>query len=359
MKKIFLRAYYNFNFGDDLFIDFLLRKYNNCLFYIDNRKYKYLVKKYKNVKICSNVFLSLYNKILSRFNLYKYHTSNYYVKKSDAILTIGGSMFIEKSKMTFYDYLYDNYYKLNNNYYIIGANFGPYTSEDYLKKNEEFFRIAKDVCFRDIKSYQLFKKKGINVRYSPDIIFGYKKYLPKNIKEKDKLFISIINLKNRKELAKYHEQYINEINKIIECFVKRGYDIDVCSFCQNEGDEEIVNEISSNFPNKINCIFYRGDINMILNEMMESKLIIGTRFHSLILGIIMEKNILPISYSIKTDNLLEDLNFKGKKYSIKDFKNVDIGDMFNEKQRVKEYENLVLNSSNNFKIIDEYIKGIK
>lgn len=50
MKKIFLRAYFNTNLGDDLFIDLICKRYSDySIFMIDNKNYHFLKKEIKTL----------------------------------------------------------------------------------------------------------------------------------------------------------------------------------------------------------------------------------------------------------------------------------------------------------------------
>lgn len=76
-------------------------------------------------------------------------------KRCDAIVYIGGSIFIEydnwKQILTWWDYE-----ALNRKFYILGANFGPYKTEEYRNKLASIFNNVQDICFRDKYSYNLF-----------------------------------------------------------------------------------------------------------------------------------------------------------------------------------------------------------
>lgn len=59
----------------------------------------------------------------------------------------------------------------------------------------------------------------------------------------------------------------------------------------------------------------------------QSDLVIGTRFHSFILGFIYNKPTFPISYNCKTVNYLNDLNFTGKYVKLDEIKNCTVDDV--------------------------------
>ena len=51
--------------------------------------------------------------------------------------------------------LISQFSNLNKNYFILGCNFGPYNTKDFFDIHKNIVVNAKDVCFRDIKSYNL------------------------------------------------------------------------------------------------------------------------------------------------------------------------------------------------------------
>jgi colanic acid/amylovoran biosynthesis protein len=331
MKKIYLRCVYRKNLGDDIFIYLLCNRYANSFFTL-NYSGANIVTPIENLKVINinfNIY-RIFRKISSIFNKRNFlETLALKYFKIDSIILIGGSLFMEPK-----NYRYDLkdvnlkwYDKINKDSYIIGANIGPVYSETYIKNmKEQVFAKSKDICLRDAKSYEYVKELS-NVRYASDIVFSLdvSKYL--NINEEKKVIISVIDLiKKARQIKNPNlEKYEECICCLIESFINKGYKVELMSFCKEEGDEIAINRILSNskYSSQVSKYFYDGDIYDAIRELSTAKVIVGTRFHANILGLILNKTILPISYNDKTINMLNDLNFKGKIIDINDMDNFD------------------------------------
>lgn len=57
-----------------------------------------------------------------------------------------------------------------------------------------------------------------------------------------------------------------------------------------------------------------------LNILADSSIVVGSRFHANILGLVLGKTIIPLSYSKKTDNALKDIGYTE---NIIDIKNIE------------------------------------
>ena len=199
--KVFVNAYLENNLGDDLFFDILKNRYKGNKFYIMSSS----MKKQEDVVIYKNKFI---NRIIRRFELKKFLTS-----KCDVIVSIGGSMYMEQKNDK-----NRKFFLGKKPYYILGSNFGPYHSDTYFNNAHKFFEGAKDVCFRDKYSYDLFSDISV-VRYAPDIIFSLDVKDLENIKNNEKRAIfSIISCENKidaKYEAKYQDAIISMTKKLI------------------------------------------------------------------------------------------------------------------------------------------------
>lgn len=290
--KVYLDAYLFNNFGDDLFVEIVRKRYPNTQFYAISRFYK----KKENVKVYSGRIL---NKLLRKQFLKNTLVAN----RCDLVLSVGGSMYIEGSNKA------KNFSLGKNKYYIMGSNFGPYKTKEYYEKYYDFFKKAEDVCFREKHSYELFKDLP-NVRRASDIVFGLDTSNIKKTQTK-KVVISVISC-DMKIGKEYKEAYENKIIELIQFFKEKQYEVCLMSYCQIERDEEAIESIISKCDEKVETYYYRGNIDEALEVMANCQIVVGSRFHANILGLVLGKTILPIAYSDKTKNALMDLGYKGK-----------------------------------------------
>lgn len=337
--QIYLNAYLEKNFGDDLFVKIIVDRYKNHTFYAISNSYKTR----DNLQIYKN---TLKMRILNKLGL----KEKVYINSKDISVSIGGSMFIEGLSPIERKKIYGN-----NPYYILGSNFGPYKTEKFYKKGYELFKNAEDVCVRDKYTYNLFKDLP-NVRYAPDIVFTLDTSKIK-ISEEKKAIISVIDCENK--LGKqYQEKYENMIKEMIKFFIDNGYKVALMSFCKRENDEiaieRILNNLDENTKQQVQKYFYDGNVEEALNYIAQSQIIVGTRFHANILGLLLRKTVIPIIYSNKTTEFLKDIKFEGKTIDIKgDCKfNLTLEDLKYKKDVTKEIEK----AQGQFKALDKLLK---
>lgn len=356
MKNVFLKAYCKNNLGDDLFLHIISNRYNDNFISVCSPKYKYY-KRYKNIKFNKSFLKYYFYRILEKITQ-KDLLESKFINSANLFLHVGGSIFIENGPKEIY--------RLNKQittnkipYFILGANFGPYYSKNYKNIVEnKIFCFATDVCFRDNCSYNLFKTLE-NVRKAADIVFSLD-MSNITIKEENNVIISVINCENRfsKNISTVYEKKIVEM---IDYFNSLDYTVTLMSFCQAEGDEKIINKLLKKYKKvfknkKINKYFYRGDLTEALNILGSSKIIVGCRFHANVLGILMNKQIIPIAYSDKTINLLEDLEYNGKIYDIRKIESFDIHNLEVEKLNYKiDISKHIMDAEKQFLILDAYL----
>lgn len=320
MKKIYISAYCNANFGDDLFI-YLLSKRYNCNFYIccNPSKNKAFVK-LKNVKYPSYISWFILKVIKKIFKI-KYSIRNTHkIKTSDAIVKIGGSIFIEKDNWKY------NWIDSEKPLFIIGANYGPAKTQEYYSLVESKISDSESCCFRDRYSYKLFNHLP-NVYYAPDVLFGINIYdIIQHSSNQKGISISVINVSDREDLYSYSDGYYTTIAKVIDFFIGLNIPITLLGFCKSEGDDIAIAKIIKMIKNQdiVNTVTYDGNIKTFLEVIESCETIIATRFHAMILGWVMKKNVIPIIYSNKQTNVIDDVQFSGDCYKISDIKSKEI-----------------------------------
>lgn len=309
-------AYTSFNLGDDLFIKELCSRYPQVQFTLYcPRDYKYNYPNLNNLKLVSsdNFFIKLTNFLLNKLRS-TYRVQDIHSKKYKTIIYIGGSIFMERSNSYINIKRKKSLIDSKRNIYVIGANFGPYVTKKYYEEHRRLFKNYKSVSFRDQYSYNLFKDLP-NVTLADDVIFQMDTKQYQADIEDDYIVISVIKPSIRKHLEGYDEIYYEKIKDISIEFAKKGHKVILMSFCEREGDVEAINSVKSLIPEKykdyIEEYKYKHDIDGALNIIAQSKYVVATRFHAMILGWVFKKPVFPIAYSDKMTNVIKDIDFKG------------------------------------------------
>ncbi len=320
MKKVALYFYSQGNLGDDLFVNIVNQRYKNKLEFISRitPKFSYM----QDIKAHRKGFMWLLIKVLVRLTKQNLDLL-WLLRKNDLLLYIGGSIFIENNgpnHMTKWRREERFYQSLKKPYYILGANFGPYIHDEFLDVARKIIAGARDVCFRDTKSRDVFADLS-NVRYASDIVFSIQTdgYAPQ---EGKKVIFSIIDATHHFRDGRVGK-YEAEITKLTLRYMGMGYEVVYMSFCKFEGDEDVIERIVTGLGEKGKMVkkhYYRGDIRAALNEISNSSTVVSTRFHATILGLVFNKQVIPFIYSAKTSNVLDDMGFTGQVY---DMRNAD------------------------------------
>lgn len=326
MKDVFVSCYMMHNLGDDLFLISLLKRYAGVpglrFHVICDESYQTWEQRYPNL-VChlyhasradDNLFRKFGSNIRELYMLHSTRNEHY-----DATVQIGGSIFIEPqtSNKLKQGYLHwhsikalEYVYRSSNNVFIMGSNFGPWYSKEYVRKLRDFYQqYCNDICFRDQKSADLFKDLK-NVRYAPDILFGYP---IKDCGHKKNVFISVVDLsKKGQESSKSAEQYEHWLVSEIQNANRRGYTVTLCSFCDGEGDAAVVERLAEVVGKKggfVEKMYYQGNPDVILDKISASEYVIASRFHASILSLSAGCRVLPVIYSAKTRNVLRDVGY--------------------------------------------------
>ena len=305
-KKAVVWGYFVKNLGDDLmlkaFLEETKQKYKKIYLHCDKEYKKYYSNLGVTVVSTNSIIQRAYRVISKIFSL---NPPTLYYKltsqRNTDFIMLGGSLFAESFDYKKIDNLM---YAVNhaNNSYIIGSNFGPYKTKNFLMQYRRIFEKCRDICFRDRHSYEMFSDISI-VRYAPDVILSGVWADNEKNQSNNSIVISVINLLNRSEFANEVEQYEQMLASIAKYHFYNGDDVVLVAFCECEGDAEAcdrVKKLCGNIETKVLCY---SDFSF-LNVFSKAKKVYGTRFHSVILSMYYGIPCVPIVYNEKTYNAL-------------------------------------------------------
>lgn len=317
MRSVIVYGIHTLNVGDDLFLKVLLERYPSIRFIVHAPEvYKRVFLGHKNLKVVSEsdgvirclAFLSKcfhvsLSKLLYFYLIIKYHVGIFVI--------IGGSLFIEgNSNMPRLLFSLGRFRKLKQSLKvcIIGTNYGPSKSASWQNVVSDALSIADDVCFRDKPSYDTFAKLS-NVRWGNDIVFHSS--FPTILNKRKEICVNIRSVDSWPTLKPFKKRYLEVTKGLIEDFQRKGYGVNILSFCEKYGDNVISDELFDQLQSKqkVNRIYYSGNLAEITDVIAASEYMIATRFHAIILGLFYDVKILPVSYSIKSENMLKTLGF--------------------------------------------------
>lgn len=356
MKKILLQFYSCYNLGDDLFVKIFAESFSDCrILLLVNPK---CIPKNlgNNVRIHPYSFAALFlQKAMDIAEKHRFtrctgflsciqtRCLGWLTSQYDAFVRIGGSIFMqhtpECSEIEFAsdaepDFTFQDRDSGSGNAFVIGANLGPVYTGDYWQKIREEFQQYRHICLRDYASYCQMRELP-NVGYAPDVLFLQP--MPNTEPRGENVVISVMDIQQYTADTDIIRSYYDLMDQSMDRFIQSGIPVTLVSFCQWQGDERAIETLLERSSNRerISVCRYRGEPTDILKVLAEASYIIGSRFHSIILGISFGKPVFPIVYSCKTAHYLSDLSFSGRFAELKDLPNTSVEDvLFNYQNRI-------------------------
>lgn len=303
-KEIYLKAYFRKNVGDDLFVRCVAERYPHVMFRIfafpaSAQPFAHL----PNIRNIGKVWHFI-DRACNKFT--GKHICKLQMEKSaPAVVHIGGSILLNPHCFSL----------LNPNTFVIGCNFSPYKTEADYRMIFSKLEKAKDVCFRDRYSYEMFSSLN-HARMAPDVLFGYPGYPA--FKKGCGVGISVISVDNRPELKHIADKYYNEIAQTIDKCAQMQIPVKLFSFCEAEGDSKAIRDIMARSKTKCAEICkYDGDMDATLEQLNECEYIVATRFHAMVIGWCLSKKVFPVVYSDKQLNVMQDIGYRGSWWDLR------------------------------------------
>ena len=346
MKKIFVRAYCQSNLGDDLFVLHLVKKYPKTLFYL------YAVE--ENQRAFDNMRNLRLPTVWDRLRRKGVHLlgeqDRFDGSCLDGTVVIGGSILWEGAPLDFG--------QSGKPCFLIGANCESTYSPEFRRKLETALSGVTGCCFRDSASYAQFSTLP-NVIWAPDVLFDYEPGLPK--KAGQGIGISVVSEKGAFREKALRERYFASIARLCALCLEQKIPVRLLSFCAAEGDEDAVARILDQVPQpeEIQVSFYRGDPQAFLADMNTCQTIVATRFHAMILGWVLGKNVVPIIYSTKQTQVLADCGFCGPMWNAlenRDMTGEELLEAIRTEQGKLDISNLKERSKAQFAALDRFLQ---
>lgn len=298
--KILLDAYFDNNFGDDLFIDTLLGRYPQARFYV------FWKKAHPQVLERARQFQNL---IIMPGNCELQWTLRF-----DGYIMIGGDVLpdgIDYSERV----AWMSHVKGNGGFvamlgFSLYKTYGEKTRTDL----HTMAMLADAIVIRDHYSAKRFQGlvPDVAVVESTDMAFA-REY--GNLGEK-KIILGIAPRRKLYSMDEEHTAYCKGIASVANKWLKihRTGKVRFLAFSTGEYDDNVtVNDIRSYMDekNRTELFTYADNISEFLKNIQECSALLPTRFHALVLALIYDISFVPIPYEVKMTQLLDEVSYSG------------------------------------------------
>lgn len=315
MKEIIVDGYFVKNLGDDLFLKALTQAIpNKKINIITSKKWFRYYKSFQNINCESDVLIKQLLKYIPVKFFAQFVTQIFGRNKSYVLL--GGSLFIEGSwteaqiKFRRYNIL------ISDNRFIIGSNFGPFSSEKFKRNYLQLFNEFNSIVWRDEYSAHLFEKDMLPQIVLPDVVLSLNVPVFKKVNNNDYVIVNVMNIAphgfSEQEIINYQLMLKNYIIKK----TREGLAVHLLSVNRVENDQEIAENLKFKFfsnNNLVKVIEYEN-LNQIFEEFCNAEAILATRYHAMILSWLYKKPVHVLSYSKKVVNFINTWN-KSQKFT--------------------------------------------
>lgn len=244
------------------------------------------------------------------------------IKKCDFLILGGGNAIFDLTKHSISYYKFYVILKIAKKYnkrvFITSIGLGPFKTQKQIQNTVTVLKQADYITVRDRKSFNYIEKElGNKAVLSIDPVFLLNK-VKKNSTEVNKekvISVCILDLKLNKSKYSYYKEYIQGFSKLIEKLHNNGYKVKLYS--TEPRDYTAVFEVYNNLKQKNNIdVVEIKDFNDLINLYCKTDLIIGTRMHSLIIGISQYIPVIGLSWQDKVDEMFKMINMTDYVFSI-------------------------------------------
>lgn len=216
---------------------------------------------------------------------------------------------------------------------ILGCSAGPFVS--LRAERAARFDIGNYdlITVRDRYSYDLIKKynKRAFVHCFPDIVFSLPDdWIPAPTGEgllgmvvHNDIIAPRDNGAFARRMAQVCDKYIEKHGRPVLLFVfDIGVELDILCACNIKA--------WSKYPDMLEIVLHEDNGDHVLRQMARCGTVVSARLHGVILALRMGIPVLPVLYTDKTQHVLDDLGFTGKRYTVEEFVAASVESIYEE-----------------------------
>lgn len=288
--RILLDGYFDYNLGDDLMMTLVAMGLREHEVFLPSKKLRIDSAKYTDE-----------------------------IKNFDAYVKVTGSGFVIRDNLGVIYRMRDT--RRENKYSkkkaVIGCNISNLRGmalRAVIKQLEGYGLIT----VRDQFSYNFVKENlpSANCELYPELVFSMPDDMIPDLPCENRLGIALRGGAQSETLAKIADGYVEKTGNCVSILCFDAGDEDDLHLAKNVM-ERVVNK------DKIEIVEYKS-IEQILGEIKRCSVMLGIRYHSIILALIMGIPFVPLSYSSKTVNVLREVGYEEEVPFVKTVKAEDI-----------------------------------
>lgn len=192
--------------------------------------------------------------------------------------------------------------------FLFGVGAGPISHNESIKRFSKPLSKVRLITVRDEYSKSELEKLGLrNVVLSRDLVFSLGDYFGRWASRGDVVQVKRIGLVVApvcKETPSVFEEFSRRLSRVAT-LLSCKYKVTIIPF-QRDYDYPLMVKLA-NTDKRIECANEGNTIQSILDTVAEQDLIIGMRFHSLVVSLLMRKLVIPIVYHPKCYSLAKEL----------------------------------------------------
>lgn len=315
------------NIGDQLIVDCLVEDLSffgavSVLDYSLNDKGNTAIKSKNNTlvkQLYHRYFRHLYfidwlHGVYNKYYVYKklnWKNLERKLKENDIIILGGGNILFGLTQYTDTAYKIEKIVsfvkKKNKKVYILSGGVGPFLNEKQVKEAKKILIKLDGGTVRDFASLRYAKQNDlINIGFDPVLFYPKKE----NIRKVDNvLSICIMDIRLNKNTEAEYKKYIHDMAKIVKNLAKRKIYENIFLFSSEPRDYNAVwdvYELTRDIEEvKIKNIENKTDL---FDLYSRTKIVLGTRMHSMILAFSQEIPVVGISWQPKVVSFFKTIN---------------------------------------------------